>query len=342
MTAPGSRTRIEVPPLRHDSPTASSGGLAREGRAPMTGDDFTRAAEIAYQRHFAERERLWERAPEELDSLPRAEALIVEMVLDDWLRRQERAIAPLRAILARLEAGAVDPASELGQELAKVAEDPEGFRERLDWWFRQQGDLGYELGVARAGTWLATGQHARALKAFGLITGRDWLATFKKKAEEFHVLPDDAPSEVLSVVWQLIAETAERAATARLAGKSPPTYENQRAALAKALDYTISKTLGGEKRKPRRDTPGKAEAFATPDADPAPTEGGEGLSPEEELTLKLLLEGADNLSKREEESLILRYVEGLEGEALGEALGTAPATARVHIHNAIKKIQKFA
>jgi DNA-directed RNA polymerase specialized sigma24 family protein len=112
---------------------------------------------------------------------------------------------------------------------------------------------------------------------------------------------------------------------------------DERNAQQSGVPFQSSSAEGDKDRAAERE----AGHNVNPIVDPAAPEGRSGLPVEEALTLQFLLRKADDLTKREEEALILRYVEGLEGEALGEALGTKPATARVHLHNAIKKIKKF-
>jgi RNA polymerase sigma factor (sigma-70 family) len=294
------------------------------------GEGFTRAAEIAYQRYFAERERLWDRTPAELDAFPRAEALLYEMVADDWLRRRLKALEPLRMLEARLQAGSVDPDGELGQELAKIAKDPQPFIDRLDEHLQEQGDLGYELGIAEVGAALEAGEQERALQALKRVTGRDWTREFEEKAEIRGIEPADALSEVLSAVWELIAELSEKGSRGEA-----KRYSDQRAAMATAIRNTIDDYLEGKKTQ-RLDNPPADEADAV--VDPAPPGAPSDLSPEEHAELNLLLEEAD-LSERQREALRLR-LRGLEGEGLAKALGVKPSTARVHIHNAIKKLRK--
>ena len=69
------------------------------------GGKFTRAIEIAHQRHFAERERLWEQPPPEFAQAPRAIALFFEMLCDDWRSRVDNSLFWLHRGLERVQSG---------------------------------------------------------------------------------------------------------------------------------------------------------------------------------------------------------------------------------------------
>ncbi len=293
------------------------------------GENFTRAAEIAYQQYFANRERLWDHTPPELAAFPRAEALLYEMVADDWLRRQWTALDPLRRLLVRLRAGPVEPDSELGQALAEIAENPQLFVDRLDEHLEEQGDLKYELGIAEVGAALEAGEQERALQALKRVTGRNWTNEFRKIAETRGIEPANASSEALSAVWELIAELAEEGARGEA-----KTYSDQPAAMATAIRNVIDDYLEG-KKKARRDKPPADEADAV--VDPAPSGATSGLSLEERVGLSLLLERA-KLSDREAEAVSLR-LRGLEGKGLAEALNVKPTTAETLTSRAEKKIR---
>jgi hypothetical protein len=197
------------------------------------GGDFLHAIEAAHERYFAERERLCDWLPKAVEPLPRSEALAIDMVADDWLRRRLCAMSPLRILAERLQHGPpVDSESELGRELRLIADDPQAFNDRLDAMLREgeEGDLGYALEMARVVVSLESGEQKKALSVLRELTGRSWASEIKILMERRKARPADAAGEAISVVWQLVYELAEKGIKGR-----PTRASDQRKALRGAI-----------------------------------------------------------------------------------------------------------